>query len=65
MIDPKRGERIGPFSEWIKKVPEDRLRQYVIDAYWKGNLDNHDLLRAFIAETEYGVNMIPENQGKA
>lgn len=58
--DPKRDERFPKFVEWLKTVPDDKLREIVMDAYWKGHLRTHEIHRAFIAETEKGIRLIPE-----
>ena len=56
---PERAENFPAFVVWIKTLSKDQLQEYVIDAWWKGHLQEHDIHRFFIAEYKYKQKMVP------
>jgi hypothetical protein len=36
------------FAEWVPRQTPTKLHNWLIDAYWKGNLKGTDLHRAFL-----------------
>lgn len=56
-----RVEDLQAYIAWLKTVPEEQLRIWVVDAFCKGEITvNAELVRCFMAQNEYGIDMIPK-----
>jgi len=46
-IDPARAASMEQFVNWLDDIPAEQLRNWIKDAYWKGHLEDSELLRFF------------------
>lgn len=57
-------ELIAEFDEWTKQMmgagpTRERLRMWLVDAFWHGQLEDTEILRAFRC-SERGIQIVPE-----
>lgn len=57
MTDKERGMRMLEFKLWLKKIPADKLRDHLLDLFWRGKLDGHQLEQAFLLDKDHGVKL--------
>ena len=56
--------KIEEFDEWTKELfgaepTRERLRMWLVDAFWHGQLEGTEILRAFRC-SEKGIQLVPE-----
>jgi hypothetical protein len=59
---------LAEFDEWITELfgagpTRERIRLMLVDAFWKGQMDDTEIVRAFRLN-QHGHQMIPELGGK-
>lgn len=64
MTQSDRVDNIEEFDEWISNLftagpTRERVRQWLVDAFWKDQLKGTELLRAFLL-SQRGIQMVPE-----
>ena len=58
---------IGNFKYWLESLSEERLRNYLCDMFWKGQMqdgagESPDILRHFNTEHLYGTRIVPDSK---
>jgi len=51
VIDKDKSIQLELFKKWLPTVPRDVLERMLLDAFWKGALNNNELRRYFLVES--------------
>jgi hypothetical protein len=60
----KAPDDLDQFQKWVKTIPKGKLVNLLCDAYWKRQIDETELRRAFLLSKK-GVDMINGSKEEA